>query len=254
MGISRLQDRVAIVTGAARGIGKATARKLLEDGASVALVDILSDELARTLTELREYGPRVLGLTVDIGRREEATRMADEVLARFGSIDALINNAGIVRPALLEQVTAEDWDAVVGVNLKGTFFCVEAVASVMKAQRRGSIVNIGSRAALGKTERAVYATTKAGLLGLTRTLALELAPYNITVNWVGPGAIATELFRTVCPEDSESTKALVNAIPLKRMGRPEDVANLLAFLSSEDASFITGQAIYICGGLSIGAH
>jgi 3-oxoacyl-[acyl-carrier protein] reductase len=254
MSLPRLQGRVAIVTGAARGIGKATAKKLLEEGASVVLVDILSEALSGTLVELKKYGSRASGQTVNITRREEVLRMVEDTLARFGSIDVLVNNAGIVRPAPLESVRSEDWDAVVEVNLKGTFLCVEAVAPTMKAQRRGSIVNIGSRAALGKTERAVYSATKAGLLGLTRTLALELAPYSITVNWIGPGAIATELFRTVCPDESETTKALVSAIPLKRMGRPEDVANLICFLASEEASFITGQTIYICGGLSIGAH
>lgn len=254
MASARLHDRVAIVTGAARGIGKAAARKLVEEGAAVVLIDILSDALKATLAEFEPYESRVLGLEVDITRSDDVTRMVEETVARFRSIDVLINNAGIVRPAPWDRVKAEDWDAVVDVNLKGAFRCIEAVAPIMKSQHCGSIINIGSRAALGKTERAVYATTKAGLIGLTRTLALELAAHNIRVNWVGPGAIATELFRLVCPDESESTKALVNAIPLKRMGRPEDVANLLAFLASEEASFITGQAIYICGGLSIGAH
>jgi 3-oxoacyl-[acyl-carrier protein] reductase len=170
-------------------------------------------------------------------------------------VDILVNNAGVVRPALLEDVQEEDWDPVLGVNLKGAFFCTRAVLPTMKKNRYGKIVSIGSRASLGKSERTVYSATKAGLIGLTRTWALELGQHNININYVGPGPIATELFKANNPEDSPKTKAILNAIPLKRMGQPEDVANLVSFLASDEASFITGQSIFICGGITVGlAH
>jgi NAD(P)-dependent dehydrogenase (short-subunit alcohol dehydrogenase family) len=176
-------------------------------------------------------------------------------MEHFGRIDILVNNAGIVKPALLEDVQDGDWDEVVGTNLKGTFFCTRAVLPTMKIQRYGKIINIGSRASLGKELRTVYGATKAALIGVTRTWALELAQYNINVNYIGPGPIATELFKAANPMESPRTKAIIDGIPLKRVGQPEDVANLVSFLASDEASFITGQAIFICGGLTVGlAH
>ena len=251
----RLKDRVAIITGAARGIGKATAFKMIKEGASVILGDILSEEVAQVANELNAFGGRALGVTINISDKHDVAKMVELTTRHFGTVDILINNAGIVRPAALEEVKEEDWNMVVNVNLKGGFFCTQAVVPIMKKNRYGKIVNIGSRASLGKLERTVYAATKAGLIGMTRTWALELAPYSINVNYVGPGPIATELFKLVNPEDSEKTKAILNGIPLKRMGNPEDVANLVSFLASDEASFITGQAIFICGGITVGlAH
>jgi 3-oxoacyl-[acyl-carrier protein] reductase len=255
MNQGRLKDRVAIITGAARGIGKATARTMAREGASVIVVDVLSKEAAQTAEELKVLGGRALAMAADIGHQEEVNRVVQGALDQFGTVDILVNNAGIVRPAFLEEVTEEDWDRVVQVNLKGTFFCTQAVVPTMKKNRYGKIINIGSRVSLGKMERTVYAATKAGLIGVTRTWALELAPFNINVNYVGPGPIATELFKAVNPEESERTRAIIRGIPLQRMGQPEDVANLISFLSSEEASFITGQSIYICGGITVGmAH
>ena len=182
-------------------------------------------------------------------------RAVKQTREHFGRIDILVNNAGIVNPALLEDVREEDWDEVVGTNLKGTFFCTRAVLPMMKIQRYGKIINIGSRASLGKELRTVYGATKAALIGVTRTWALELAQYNINVNYIGPGPIATELFKAANPMESPRTKAIIDGIPLKRVGQPEDVANLVSFLASDEASFITGQAIFICGGLTVGlAH
>jgi NAD(P)-dependent dehydrogenase (short-subunit alcohol dehydrogenase family) len=164
-----------------------------------------------------------------------------------------VNNAGLVRPAPFEGVTDDDWDAVIRVNLKGAFFCVKFALPYMKAQHYGKIVNIGSRAGLGKLERTVYSTTKAGIIGLTRTLALELAPHNINVNNVAPGPIATELFTAANPPGSLRTEAILKSVPLGRMGSPEDVANAATFLASDEAGFITGQTLLVCGGLTIGA-
>jgi 3-oxoacyl-[acyl-carrier protein] reductase len=248
----RLKDRVAIVTGGARGIGKATAFKMVREGASVALLDILSDEAARVAQDLEALGGKALGLKADVSRKEEVDRAVERALQRFGRVDILVNNAGVVRPGPLEKVREEDWEAALGVNLKGTFFCTQAVVPTMKKNRYGKIVNMGSRASLGKEERTVYGATKAGLIGVTRTWALELAQYNINVNYIGPGPIATELFKAANPEDSPKTKAIINGVPLKRVGQPEDVANLAAFLASDEASFITGQTIFICGGITVG--
>jgi len=251
----RLQDRVAIVTGGAGGIGKATAVKMVREGASVIIVDILPAETKQVANELNALGGKARGMIADITRKDEVDQVIKQAMREFGKVDILVNNAGIVLPALLEDVKEEDWDRVVSVNLKGTCFCTQAMLPIMRKNRYGKIINIGSRASLGKTDRTVYAATKAGLIGVTRTWALELAPYNINVNYVGPGPIATELFKSVNPAESEKTKAIIRGIPLGRMGQPEDVANLIAFLGSDEASFITGQAIFICGGITVGlAH
>jgi NAD(P)-dependent dehydrogenase (short-subunit alcohol dehydrogenase family) len=228
---------------------------MAHEGALVIVLDILSEEASRVADELNSLGAKARAMTADVSKRNEVDQMVEQTLKQFGKVDILVNNAGIVRPALLEDVKEEDWDRVVSVNLKGTFFCTQAVLPTMKKNKYGKIVNIGSRASLGKSDRTVYAATKAGLIGVTRTWALELAPHNINVNYVGPGPIATELFKSVNPEGSEKTKAIISAIPLQRMGQPQDVANLISFLASDEASFITGQAIFICGGITVGlAH
>jgi NAD(P)-dependent dehydrogenase (short-subunit alcohol dehydrogenase family) len=228
---------------------------MAHEGALVIVLDILSEEASRVADELNSLGAKARAMTADVSKRNEVDQMVEQTLRQFGKVDILVNNAGIVRPALLEDVQEEDWDRVVSVNLKGTFFCTQAVLPTMKKNKYGKIVNIGSRASLGKSDRTVYAATKAGLIGVTRTWALELAPHNINVNYVGPGPIATELFKSVNPEGSEKTKAIISAIPLQRMGQPQDVANLISFLASDEASFITGQAIFICGGITVGlAH
>jgi len=228
---------------------------MAHEGALVIVLDILSEEASRVADELNSLGAKARAMTADVSKRNEVDQMVEQTLKQFGKVDILVNNAGIVRPALLDDVQEEDWDRVVAVNLKGTFFCTQAVLPTMKKNKYGKIVNIGSRASLGKSDRTVYAATKAGLIGVTRTWALELAPHNINVNYVGPGPIATELFKSVNPEGSEKTKAIISAIPFQRMGQPQDVANLVSFLASDEASFITGQAIFICGGITVGlAH
>jgi NAD(P)-dependent dehydrogenase (short-subunit alcohol dehydrogenase family) len=255
MNQGRLQDRVAIVTGGAGGIGKATAFKIAREGAAVIVVDILSPGTGQVAEELKALGGKAEGMVADITKKDQVDQVIERTVKEFRKVDILVNNAGIVRPALLEDVKEEDWDQVVSVNLKGTCFCTQATLPIMKKNQYGKIINIGSRVSLGKTDRTVYAATKAGLIGVTRTWALELAPYNINVNYVGPGPIATEMFKSVNPPESEKTKAIIRAIPLRRMGQPEDVANLISFLASDEASFITGQAIFICGGITVGlAH
>jgi len=252
MAKGRLEGRVALITGGARGIGKAAALKMIEEGAAVAILDILEQEIRQTVAEAEACGGQAIGVAADVSQKKQVELAVDKALSRFGRVDVLVNNAGIVRPAPLEAVTEEDWDSVVSVNLKGAFHCTQALVPSMKERRMGSIVNVSSRASLGKLDRTAYSATKAGLIGMTRTWALELAPFHITVNCVGPGPIETELFRKANPAESEKTKAILRGIPMKRMGKPEEVASLIAFLSSPEASFITGQTVYICGGMTVG--
>jgi NAD(P)-dependent dehydrogenase (short-subunit alcohol dehydrogenase family) len=197
-------------------------------------------------------GGKAMGINVNVTHKADVGKAVEQALSQFGKVDILVNNAGLVKPALLEDVQDGDWDEVVNVNLKGTFFCTRAVLPFMKKVRYGKIINISSRASLGKEVRTVYGATKAALIGVTRTWALELAQYNINVNAIGPGPIATELFTAANPMDSPRTKAIIAGIPLRRVGQPEDVANLVSFLASDESSFITGQVIFICGGLTVG--
>jgi len=248
----KLKGRVALITGASQGIGRAIALKMGREGASLALMDI-HEKVLDLARQLEEEGVPASAFQVDVGEEQGVKDAVNAIVERFNRLDIVVNNAGLVRPAPFEGVTDDDWDAVIRVNLKGAFFCVRHALPHMKAQRYGKIVNIGSRAGLGKVDRTVYSTTKAGIIGLTRTLALELAPHNINVNNVAPGPIATELFTGANPPGSPRTEAILKGIPLGRMGRPEDVANAAAFLASDEAGFITGQTLFVCGGLTIGA-
>jgi 3-oxoacyl-[acyl-carrier protein] reductase len=247
----RFDGRVAVVTGASRGIGKAVGIHMAQQGAAVALLDI--DESVKAVAdELGGQGFPSIGLVADVGRESAVGQALTEVVKKYGGVHILVNNAGIVRPADLASVSEDDWDQATRVNLKGAFFCAKHCLPHMKTQRYGKIVNIGSRASLGKQDRTVYSACKAGLIGLTRTWALEMAPYNINVNNVAPGPIATKLFTDANPSGSPQTEAILRSVPLGRMGTPGDVANAVTFLASGEADFITGQTLFVCGGLSVG--
>ncbi len=246
----RFSGRTALVTGAACGIGVAIAEKLSGESASVALFDINS-EVENTALSLREKGMDAEAFIVDVGDQKSVESAVQKVKEKFGAIDILVNNAGVVRPAGFDDVTEEDWDIVNRVNLKGTFFCSRACVPHMKERQSGKIVNLGSRAGLGKFDRTVYSASKAGISGMTRTMALELAPFKINVNTVAPGPIATDRFMENNPPDSPATLAILESVPLARIGTPQDVADAVAFLSSDEAGFITGQTLYVCGGLTI---
>jgi 3-oxoacyl-[acyl-carrier protein] reductase len=231
----------ALVTGGSRGIGAAIIARLTHRG--IACVSL--DREAPTAPN----GARHVG--VDLTDRAATTQALREIAAE-NDILWLANNAGIVAPAAIEEVQLADLDRVVAVNLAASIQCIQAVLPAMRQAQFGRIVNISSRAALGKELRSVYAATKAGLIGLTRTLALELGQHGVTVNAIGPGPIETELFRSANPADSPRTRAIINAIPLRRLGQPEDIAAAADFFLSDDASFVTGQTLFVCGGLTAG--
>jgi 3-oxoacyl-[acyl-carrier protein] reductase len=231
-----------LVTAASRGIGRGIATRLTQDG--YALVTLDRDPPAALL-------PRETFITVDLADAAATAHALAGAVARHAPT-RLVNNAGTVRPASLEDATIEDLEAVVSLNLRCSIQCAQALLPAMKAARFGRIVNISSRAALGKELRTVYAATKAGLHGMTKTWALELAAHGITVNAIGPGPIATEQFHRVNPADSPKTKAILEGVPVKRLGTPEDIAHAAAYFLDARAGFVTGQVLYVCGGMTVG--
>jgi 3-oxoacyl-[acyl-carrier protein] reductase len=249
----RSAGRVALITGGARGIGAATAERLAEDGAAVAICDLDADDAAATANRIgREHGVPAVGLGCDVGVPAEVDRLAVEVAARLGSLDILVNNAGITRDNLIHKMTDEDWDAVSLVHLKGAFLCARAAQREMVKRNWGRIVNLSSASALGNRGQTNYSTAKAGLQGMVRTLAIELGRFGITANAVAPGYIDSDMTRAVAirlGRDPEEYKAeAAKRIPVGRVGVPRDVANVIAFLASEDAAFVSGQVIYVAGG------
>lgn len=239
--------KVALVTGASQGIGEAIAAELASTGLSVALVDIQEEKLRGVASRITAAGGQAFSYPADVSRFDEATRVTEAVLQDSGSLDYLVNNAGITRDNLLLRMREEEWDAVLAVNLKGVFnFCRAALRS-MVSQRFGRIVNISSVVGLmGNVGQANYAASKAGVIGLSRSLAREVAARGITVNCVSPGFVVTAMTEGL---SEEVKKAFLNLIPMKRMGTPDDVAQAVKFLLSDQAAYITGQVIHVNGGM-----
>jgi 3-oxoacyl-[acyl-carrier protein] reductase len=246
------QDRVAVVTGAARGIGAAIARRLASNGIAVAAVDLNTDGIARTANSIVEDGGRAIAIGADISDEAAAARAVGRAAAELGPVTVLVNNAGIIRDNLLFKMSVDDWDAVMNVHLRGAFLMTRAAQAHMIEAKWGRIVNLSSTSALGNRGQVNYAAAKAGLQGFTKTLALELGKFGVTANAIAPGFIDTEMTQATADRlgvDFEDWKAAASReIPVGRVGTPDDVAAVAAFLCSEDAGYVSGQVIYVAGG------
>jgi len=239
--------KIVAVTGAAQGLGAAMALRFLQDGAEgVVLLDLKWEGLKATAARLDPAGTRTMAVLCNVADHQSVEEAFGLIIARFGRVDILINNAGITRDSMSHKMTVEQFDPVVQVSLNGAFYCVQQVISGMRERSWGRIISLSSLAAGGNIGQANYSAAKAGIIGLTKTLALELAPNNITVNCVAPGMINTDIIKSV-PE--KQMEVFLKSIPMHRVGEPEEVANLVAFLASDESAYITGQCIKITGGL-----
>ena len=242
-----LENKIALVTGAARGIGQAIALQLAADGADLALCDVKAEWLEDTIAKVKALGRRAEGYSMDVANGAAVGEAVAKILADFGRIDVLVNNAGITRDSLLMRMTEEDWDAVLDINLKGAFLVTKAVVKPMMKQRSGAIVNIASVVGImGNPGQANYTASKAGLIALTKTTAKELGSRNIRVNAVAPGFIRTAMTDKLSEPAKE---AMLRNVPLGRPGEPEDVAKAVAFLASDNAAYVNGQTLAVCGGM-----
>jgi 3-oxoacyl-[acyl-carrier protein] reductase len=251
--MTRYEDRVVVVTGAARGIGAGTAKRFADEGASVAVLDLAEDAAAATAEGLG--ATRAIGVGCDVSKADSVDAAVERVVSELGKIDVLVNNAGVTRDNLLFKMSEEDWDTVMNVHLRGSFLMSRAAQKHMVAHKYGKILNLSSTSALGNRGQANYSAAKMGLQGFTRTLAIELGPFGINVNAIAPGFIVTDMTddtaRRVGVEPEEWRKMAAEANPVRRVGYPEDIAAAAAFLCSDEASFITGQVLYVDGGARI---
>ncbi|MBR34667.1 MAG: beta-ketoacyl-ACP reductase [Nitrospinae bacterium] len=242
-----LKGQTAVVTGGARGIGKEISLALARDGANIVIADLIAEQSEETAEEIKKLNCKALIQKVDISKTADVENMVQNTINEFKTLDILINNAGVTRDTLMVRMKEEDWDFVMKVNLTGTFNCSKAAAKYMMKQRKGRIVNIASIVGvMGNAGQANYSASKAGIIGLTKTSARELASRNITVNAVAPGFIDTEMTRSL---NENIKQQLKEQIPVGKLGKPEDIANCIKFLVSDDASYITGQVIHVNGGM-----
>jgi len=250
--MSEASQRVAIVTGAARGIGAGTARRLAADGLAVAVLDLKEGDCGATVDAITAAGGRALAVGADVSETAQVQAALDKIASELGPPAVLINNAGVIRDNMLFKMTDDDWDTVLSIHLRGSFLMSRASQKYMVDQKFGRIVNLSSSSALGNRGQANYSAAKAGLQGFTKTLAIELGQFGITANAVAPGFIATDMTASTAArmgigfEDFQ--KAAASQIPVRRVGTPEDVAHVISFLVSEGAGFVSGQVIYVAGG------
>jgi NAD(P)-dependent dehydrogenase (short-subunit alcohol dehydrogenase family) len=246
----RLKEKVAVVTGAGRGIGEGVALRFAEEGAKVVVNDVNEADANLTVETIRSKGGQAVAVIGSVSSRDIAQKMVDTAVKEFGTVDILVNNAGIIRDAMLHKMTDEQWDQVIEVNLKGVFLCTQCAARVMREKGYGKIINISSTSWRGNPGQINYSATKAGVIGMTKTAAKELAPKGINVNVIAPGMIWTDMIRSMPPAIVERMeKSLAFIVPLNRKGAPRDVANLALFLASDESSYITGQLVHCDGGM-----
>jgi 3-oxoacyl-[acyl-carrier protein] reductase len=246
--IMRFQDQVAVITGAGRGIGKAIAQKLFVEGCKIVILDIDVATATEAAKSIDKAGDRSLALACDVSSKDSVAAAVEKIVEKFGTVDVLVNNAGITKDGMFHKMSLEQWQKVVDVNLTGTFLMANAVVPYMREKKYGRIINISSTSAYGNIGQANYAATKAGVIGLTKTLAKELGRYSITVNTIEPGVIETDMLKSVPQEIKDGW---LKVMPLARMGQPEDIANAVCFFASDEASFVTGVELPVCGGFMI---
>ncbi len=254
----KLRDKVTLITGAGSGIGRATALRFAREGARLVLSDVVAEGLHETQALVMEAGGAAVTALGNVAERSNGQRMVEAAVSEFGRLDILVNNAGITRDGLTVRIkdgdvklmTDEQWEAVLEVNLKGTWLMCQLAAVPMIQQKWGRVINTASVGALGNIGQANYAASKAGVIGLTKTLALEWARFNITVNAVSPGAVNTRMTAAI---PNEIRAKLIERIPLRRMAEPDEIAAVHAFLASDDAAYLTGQVLWVDGGLTVGA-
>ncbi|MGO4255917.1 SDR family oxidoreductase [Marmoricola sp. RAF53] len=255
--MNRFEGKVVLVTGAARGIGWGTASRFAAEGASVALLDLDGDAAEDAAASLvAAQGGRAIGIGADVTDSASVQAAVDRTAEVLGGLDVLVNNAGITRDNLVHRMSEDEWDQVVDVHLKGAFLMSKAAQVHFVRQRSGRIVNLSSVSALGTRGQVNYSAAKMGIQGMTRTLAIELGPYGVCVNAVAPGFIATEMTDATAARlglsVEEFRQSNAEVTPLRRVGQPDDVAGVIAFLSSEDAAYVTGQTLYVDGGVILG--
>ena len=243
----RFQGKVAIVTGSGKGIGKAIVQKMAQEGALVTVTDLNKETCEETAMEINQSGGKAIAIEGDVSKSEDARRIVEETIETYGKVDILVNNAGIVKDIRIADMEEEDWDKVIDVCLKGAFLCSKYVSPYMMRQNYGKIINISSRAYLGNPGQANYSSAKAGVIGLTRSLAKELGKNNINVNAVAPGLIETDAVRNH-PKYEKIKELQKKDTPIKRVGLPDDVANAVLFFASDDAAYISGDILHVSGG------
>jgi 3-oxoacyl-[acyl-carrier protein] reductase len=247
-----VQDRVALVTGAAQGIGAEVARRLASGGASVGVLDLSVDAAQQVVDEITAAGGRAVALGADVSKREQVQAAVDRLVGEFGGLHILVNNAGVLRDNLLFKMTDDDWTLVMEVHLRGAFLCSQIAQQHMVAAKYGRIVSMSSTSALGNRGQANYSTAKAGLQGLTKTLAIELGPFGVTANAIAPGFIETAMTAATAErigtDIDQMRDAVAASVPVRRGGVPADIANTVAFFAAEESGYVTGQVLYVDGG------
>lgn len=245
----KLQNKVAVITGSAQGIGAAIARLFSSEGATLVLIDRQEDQLKSLTEELKANNGNVSYFAFDITSKEEIKKAFVEIKEKHGRVDILINNAGITRDSMSYKMTEENWDSVIDVNLKAPFLLTQEVFPLMKEQKDGVILNASSVSSQGNVGQANYSASKAGLIGMTKTFALEFARYNVRVNCIAPGFTETEMIKTI---PDEVKNKIIERVPMRRFAQPEEIAHAYLFLAGDNAKFITGQTLFVDGGLTSG--